>query len=87
MPAIQPFSVGFDAYHLGISRDANPWMVCGPAYAQCAKDYEDGWDTAQRREKELLAKADQKYNAQMLDGCETEDEVNAELRAQTQGDA
>ena len=32
-------------------------------------------------------KADMKHNAQMLDGCETEDEVNAELRAQTQGDA
>lgn len=28
--------------------------------------------------------ADQKYNAQMLDGCETDDEINAELRAQTQ---
>jgi hypothetical protein len=30
-------------------------------------------------------KADMKHNAQMLDGCETEDELNAELRAQTQG--
>lgn len=29
--------------------------------------------------------ADQKHNAQMLDGCETEDELNAELRHQTQG--
>lgn len=35
--------------------------------------------------EELLDKAEQKHNAQMLDGCETEDEFNAELRAQTQG--
>jgi hypothetical protein len=36
-------------------------------------------------EEELLDRAEQKHNAQMLDGCETEDEFNAELRAQTQG--
>lgn len=30
-------------------------------------------------------KADQKHNTQMLDGCETEDERNAEMRHQTQG--
>lgn len=38
-------------------------------------------------DEELLDKADQKHNATMLDGCETEDEINAELRAQTQGGA
>ena len=36
-------------------------------------------------EEELLRLADQKFNAQMLDGCETDDERNAELRHQTQG--
>jgi hypothetical protein len=36
-------------------------------------------------DEELLDKAEQKHNATMLDGCETEDELNAELRAQTQG--
>lgn len=64
MPAIQPFAVGFDAYHLNIPREQNPWSGAGTAYAKCAQDYYDGWDTALQREEEL---ADQKHDAQQED--------------------
>jgi hypothetical protein len=51
-----------------------------------ADDLETGLNAALApSEEELLDRAEQKHNAQMLDGCETEDEFNAELRAQTQG--
>lgn len=47
---------------------------------------EDDYPTVvNETDEELLDKAEQKHNAQMLDGCETEDELNAELRHQTQG--
>lgn len=45
----------------------------GYAHLSCFRKVRDDFD-----------KADQKHNAMMLDGCETEDELNAELRWQSQ---
>lgn len=46
---------------------------------------DDDLESIEEDEAELLDKADQKHNAQMLDGCETDEERNAELRHQTHG--
>lgn len=57
MPAVTPFAIGFDAYHLGIARTQNPY----PDDLGAARDFTDGWDTAEERE---LDKAEQRLSTQ-----------------------
>lgn len=63
------------AYELGRTQP-------GPCPFRQPNELRHAWQCG--RDEHDLDLADQKHNAQMLDGCETEDELNAELRWQSQ---